>query len=199
VEESEQISAWRKPARALVVALLVAVAIPFAGCGSGERQDKDAPSGSWSVVVEEWKFPRRQYLGTPTDFVLKIRNTDTTAIPQLIVIIDGLRTRVKQVGAASEVRPIWLTSEVNYAETTPYNSTLASSFNLGTLPAGETKTYRIDLTPLRRGTHEVGYKLAGDLFGKAEIFDGNDQPAEDTRTVAIDPTPQFDDEFFDEN
>jgi hypothetical protein len=198
VEESEQISAWRKPARALVVALLVAIAIPLAGCGSGERQDANAPNGSWSVVVEEWKFPKRQFLGTPTDFVLKIRNTDTTAIPQLIVTVEGLRMRVKQVGAASEIRPIWLTSEVNYAQTTPYNSALASSFNLGTLPAGAVKTYTLDLTPLRRGTHEVGYKLAGDLFGKAEIFDGNDQPAADTRTVAIDPTPQFDDKFFDD-
>lgn len=196
MEESEQIFAWRKPARALVVALLVAVAIPFAGCGSSERQDANAPSGSWSVVVEEWKFPKRQFLGTPTDFVLKIRNTDTTAIPQLIVTVEGLRMRVKQVGAASEIRPIWLTSEVDYAQTTPYNSALASSFNLGTLAAGAVKTYTIDLTPLRRGTHEVGYKLAGDLFGKAKIYDGNDAPAEDVRTVAIDATPQFDDEFF---
>lgn len=196
MEESEQISAWRKPARALVVALLVAIAIPFAGCGSGEAQDANATNGSWSVEVEEWKFPKRQFLGTPTDFVLKIRNTDTTAIPQLILTIEGLRMRVKQVGAASEIRPIWLTSEVNYAQTTPYNSALSSSFNLGTLAAGATKTYKLDLTPLRRGSHEVGYKLAGDLFGKAEIFDANDAPATDTRTVAIDPTPQFDEEFF---
>lgn len=198
MEESEQISAWRKPARALVVALLVAIAIPLAGCGGGEPQDANAPSGSWSVVVEEWKFPKRQFLGTPTDFVLKVRNTDTTAIPQLIVTVEGLRMRVKQVGAASEIRPIWLTSEVDYAQTTPYNSALASSFNLGPLEAGAVKTYRLDLTPLRRGTHEVGYKLAGDLFGKAEIVNGDDEPAADTRTVAIDPTPQFDDKFFDD-
>ncbi|MBI2692252.1 MAG: hypothetical protein HYX29_09960 [Solirubrobacterales bacterium] len=187
------------PAHSLVVALLVAVAITLAGCGGGEAQNSNAQSGSWSVTVEEWKFPKRQFLGTPTDFVLKIRNTDTTAIPQLIVTIEGLRMRVKQIGAASEVRPIWLTSEVDYAQTTPYNSALSSSFNLGPLAAGAVKTYKLDVTPLRRGTHEVGYKLAGDLFGKAEILDGNDAPAADTRMIAIDPTPQFDKKFFNEN
>jgi hypothetical protein len=104
VEESEQISAWRKPVYALVATLVVALALPLAGCGSGERQDANAPSGTWTVLVEEWKFPKRQYLGTPTDFVLKVRNTDTRDIPQLILTIDGLRAEVKQVGAASETR-----------------------------------------------------------------------------------------------
>jgi hypothetical protein len=151
------------------------------------------------VLVEEWKFPKRQFLGTPTNFTLRVRNTDTRDIPQLIVTIDGLRTEVKQVGAASEVRPIWLTQEVDYANVTPYNSALASSYNLGTLAAGDVKTYTVKLTPLRRGNHKVSYALAGDLFGKAEIVDPDDAPAEDSRTVAIDPTPQFDDKFFDEN
>ncbi|MBJ7355470.1 MAG: hypothetical protein JHC98_11660 [Thermoleophilaceae bacterium] len=180
----------------MLVALL---AIPLAGCGSGEPQNANAPSGTWSVLVEEWKFPKRQYLGTPTDFVLKIRNTDTRDIPQLIVTIEGLRMQVKQVGAASEIRPIWLTQDVDYANVTPYNSALASSFNMGPLAAGDVQTYKVALTPLRRGNHEVGYKLAADLFGDAKIVDPDDAPAEDTRTVAIDPTPQFDKSFFDEN
>lgn len=199
MEESEHISAWRKPAYSLALVLVALLAFPLAGCGSGEPQNANAPSGTWSVLVEEWKFPKRQYLGTPTDFTLKIRNTDTREIPQLIVTISGLRTEVKQVGAASEVRPIWLTSEVDYANVTPYNSALASSYNMGPLAAGDVKTYTVKLTPLRRGSHEVGYKLAADLFGGAKIVDPDDAPAEDTRTVAIDPTPQFDDEFFNEN
>ncbi|MGK2877182.1 MAG: hypothetical protein ACSLFF_01185 [Solirubrobacterales bacterium] len=182
------------------MALVAAVAISVAGCGSGEPQDKNAASGTWTVAVEEWKFPKRQFLGTPTDFVLKIRNTDTRPIPQLIATIEGLRMRVKQVGAASEIRPIWLTSEVNYAEVTPYNSALASSFNFGPLAPGATKTYTVTLSPLRRGRHEVGYRLAADLFSDAKVVNGADNtPAADTRTVAIDATPQFDDDFFDAN
>jgi hypothetical protein len=184
---------------ALALALVVLVAIPLAGCGGGKEQSADAPSGTWTVLVEEWKFPKRQYLGTPTDFVLRIRNTDTREIPQLIVTIDGLRTRVEQVGAASEVRPIWLPQDVDYANVTPYNSTLASSFNMGPLAAGDVKTYKVTLSPLRRGDHKVGYSLAPDLFGDNKIVDSDDQPAKDTRTVAIDPTPQFDDKFFEDN
>jgi hypothetical protein len=198
VEESEHISAWRKPAYALVVAIVVALAIPLAGCGGGERQDANAPSGKWSVLVEEWKFPKRQFLGTPTDFVLRVRNTDTRAIPQLVVTINGLRTTVKQEGAASLVRPIWLTQDVDYADVTPYNSSLASSFNVGPLAAGAVKTYKVALTPLRRGEHEVGYSLAAGLFGKATIVDDNDAPVKGSRSVAIDPTPQFDKKFFSE-
>jgi hypothetical protein len=56
----------------------------------------------------------------------------------------------------------------------------------------------VNLTPLRRGNHKVSYSLAGDLFGKAEITDNNGEAAIDSRTIAIDPTPQFDDKFFDE-
>ncbi|MBJ7459820.1 MAG: hypothetical protein JHD02_11565 [Thermoleophilaceae bacterium] len=181
------------------MALVVAVAISVAGCGRSERQDKDAPSGTWTVAVEEWSFPKRQFLGTPTEFVLKIRNTDSRAIPQLIATIEGLNMRVKQVGAASEIRPIWLTSENNYAQFTAYNAPLASSFNLGLLDPGDTKTYTVTLSPLRRGTHEVGYRLAPSLLGDGKIVEGADNtPAEDQRTVVIDATPQFDDSFFDE-
>jgi hypothetical protein len=179
--------------------LVALLAIPLAGCGSGERQDADTQGGTWSVLVEDWKFPKRQYLGTPTDFTLKVRNTDTRDIPELIVTIDGLRTEVKQVGAASETRPIWLTRDVNYANVTPYNSQLASSYNLGPLPAGEVKSYTVNLPPLRRGNHEVSYTLAGDLFGKAKIEDDDGNAATASRTVAIDPTPQFDDSFFEDN
>jgi hypothetical protein len=174
--------------------------LSLAGCGSGQRQDADAKGGSWKVIVEQWKFPKRQYLGTPTDFVLTVRNVDTEAIPQLIVTIAGLRTRVVQPSGASQIRPVWLTSDVDYAQFTAYNSALASSFNLGPLDAGAVKTYKVNLTPLRRGSHLVGYELAGDLYGKAKIYNSeDDSPAIATRRIAIDPTPQFDDKFFDDN
>jgi hypothetical protein len=175
------------------------VVFSIAGCGASQRQDADAKSGTWKVIVEEWKFPKTQYLGTPTSFEIRVRNVDSEAIPQLILTIAGLKTRVSQPGAASQVRPVWLTSEVNYAQSTPYNSPLASSFDLGPLDAGDVATYKVKLTPLRRGSHRVGYSLAGDLFGKAKIVNNeDDSPAAEMRTIAIDPTPQFDEKFFDE-
>jgi hypothetical protein len=197
VEGTEQNYAARRRVGALLVALALMAALATSGCGAGKRQDADAKSGTWKVVIEQWKFPKTQYLGTPTSFTLKVRNVDTAAIPQLILTIDGLKTRVKQTGAASQIRPIWLISEDNYAQFTSYNSALATSYNLGQLDAGDVKTYTVKLTPLRRGSHKVSYELAGDLYGKAKVVDNaTDEPAADSRTIAIDPTPQFDDSFF---
>jgi hypothetical protein len=199
VEGTEQKFATRGWVRVLAAAIAAVALLSLAGCGPNQRQDADAKSGTWKVIVEEWKFPKTQYLGTPTSFELRVRNTDSEAIPQLILTIAGLKTRVYQPGAASEVRPIWLTSEVNYAQSTAYNSPLATSFDLGPLEAGDVTTYTVKLTPLRRGSHEVGYSLAGDLFGNAKIVNNeDDSPAADARTIAIDATPQFDDKFFDE-
>lgn len=180
-----------------MLACALVVAVVASGCGGPPRQDENAPSGTWQVAVEKWEFPKHQYLGTPAEYLLTVRNTDTRAIPNLIVTVSGLKTKVDQPGAASEVRPIWIASKVNYANVTPYNSSLSSSWNMGELKPGAVVTYKVNLTPLRRGVHEVGYRLSADLFGDNKVVNGNDQsPAEDTRWVLIDPTPQFDEKIF---
>lgn len=196
VEETGRTHVGRAVRRLLTLAAIVAATTLVAGCG-GQTQAADAPSGTWQVAVEEWEFPRHQYLGTPVDLTLRVRNTDTRTIPALIATVDGLRTRVFQPGAASEVRPIWMTSEVDWAHVTPYNSSLGESANLGELKPGDVATYVVQLTPLREGLHEVGYRLAPALFGDNKIVNGNDgETAEETRRVLIDPTPQFDESFY---
>jgi hypothetical protein len=184
--------------RAFAVTIVIVAALSIAGCGSGQRQDAHAKSGTWNVIVEGWVFPKHQYLGTPTNFILRIRNVDTADIPQLALTVGGLKTHVDQPGAASPIRPIWLTTTTNYAQVTPYNSPTATTFNLGPLPAGGVKNYVVNLTPLRRGHHEVSYSLAGNLFGDAKIVDSRtNTPAADTRNIFIDTTPQFDEKVFD--
>lgn len=169
----------------------------LAGCGGSERQDEGAPSGTWEVTVLDWKFAETQPLGEPQDFVLKVRNDDTRAIPQLIVTIGGMRTIVYQPGAATDIRPIWLLKEPDYANVTPYNAKLSSSFNLGKLEPGETATYTVNLTPLRRGKHTVSYRLSPALFGENKVVNASDGSlATAEREVVIDPTPVFDDDFF---
>lgn len=201
VEETEHISAAPSlggvgPVRVIALVALV-LAFALSGCGGGPRQDKDAASGTWKVTVLGWKFAKTQPLGKPQDFVLRVRNDDTRTIPDLIVTIRGIKTFVQQPGAASTIRPIWLTQDVNYANTTPYNSPLAQSFNMGPLEAGQTSTYSVTLTPLRRGEHRVGYTLAPALFGDNKIVNAaDDTPAADTRMIAIDPTPVFDEKLF---
>ena len=105
--------------------------------------------------------------------------------------------QVKQVGAASEVRPIWLTSDVNYADVTPYNSALASSFNLGPLAPARPRPTPSRSRRCAAAATKSATRWPADLFGDAKIVNGDDNtPAADTRTVAIDPTPQFDDELL---
>jgi hypothetical protein len=175
------------------------LALVLAGCGGGERQDANAPSGTWEVTVTDWNFPETQPLGRPVDFELTVRNDDQRDIPQLIVTIAGLKQFVEQRNAATITRPIWIVNDVNYSDVTPYNSALATSYNLGPLAAGDTKEYKIGLTPLRRGEHRVGYSLSGDLFGKAKLVRAEDGGiAGETRVVRIDPTPDFDESIFED-
>lgn len=186
----------RKITAALTGLLLVAV---LAGCGGDSRQDADAPSGEWNVTVTDWNFPETQPLGRPVDFQLKVRNDDQRDIPQLIVTIAGLKQFVEQRNAATITRPVWIVNDVNYANVTPYNSALATSYNLGPLAAGYTKEYSIGLTPLRRGEHRVGYSLSGDLFGNAKLVRSEDGGiAGETRVIRIDPTPDFDESIFED-
>lgn len=177
--------------------MALALTLALGGCGGGERQDANAPSGTWKVSVLEWHFPKDQPLGTPQNFTIKVRNDDSKTIPQLILTIDGLKRVVYQPGAASDVRPNWLPKDVQYATVTPYNSPLALSYDLGALDPGAVRTYTINLSPLRRGTHKVGYRLAPALFGDNKIVnssDGSDATA--TREVTINPTPVFDEKTF---
>lgn len=200
VEETSEISAARRgcrAGRAVLLAFAITAALILSGCGGGETQDEDAVEGTWTVKVVNWKFPERQPLGRPVDFVLTVRNDDKKDIPQLILTIAGMKQFVEQKNAASATRPIWIPVDVSYSDVTPYNSALAQSYNLGPLASGDFKRYKLTLTPLRRGEHRIGYSLAGNLYGNARIVNADETPAASTRVIAIDPTPDFDESIFD--
>lgn len=197
VEGTEHIRGAFAPLRVFALALLVAAALLTAGCGGGQRQDANAPSGDFKATVLEWHFPKDQPLGTPQNFTIKVRNDDSKTIPHLIITISGLRRVVYQQGAASDVRPNWLPKDVQYATVTPYNSALDLSYDLGALDPGAVRTYTINLTPLRRGVHQVGYRLAPALFGDNKVVNAADgSEAAATREVTINPTPVFDENTF---
>src|SRR4051794_9736925 len=146
----------------------LALAVAAAGCG-GERGDANASQETFKVEVVDWKFPVDQPLGKPVNFVLVVRNTDTKAIPELVVSIRGLRTFVKQENAASETRPIWVPNETNYADVTPNSTATGNTYSLGSLDADQQRRYVLPLTPIRRGTHTIGYTLSGNLQGASKI------------------------------
>ena len=181
---------------ALVALMLLAAALLVAGCG-GERGDANATTGNFKVKVVSWRFPKQQPLGKPQNFTIVVRNVDSQAIPQLVLTVRGLREFVKQPGTASNTRPIWLPNEVNYANVTPNSTSTGTTYSLGKLDAGQRRSFTLPMTPIRRGEHSIGYVLAGNIYGtaKVELEDGN--PASDQRTIAIDPTPVFDERVFD--
>lgn len=182
----------------LTAAAVIVAALALAGCGgSGERQDADTATGSWKVAVERWDFPTRQPLGRPVTMKIVMRNIDTREIPTVVVTIGGLREPVKQQDSATRTRPVWIMNEVRDGDQTPYNSLTKSSFETGKLAPGEARTFELPLTPLRRGEHVVSYTLAAGLYGGAKLETVDGDPAAGSRTVAIDPTPDFDETVFD--
>lgn len=79
--------------RFVTLALSAALAALFvAGCGGGQAQNSDAPTGTWTVKVLRWDFPKTQPLGRPVDFILDVQNQDQRDIPQLIVTVSGAKT-----------------------------------------------------------------------------------------------------------
>lgn len=197
MEGSEHIWRTQRSARRTALALLLALTLVLSGCGSEAPQDKNAPSGTWRVTVLDWHFPRIQPLGTPQSFTVRVRNDDTRTIPQLTITISGLQTRVYQPGAAGDVRPVWLTDEVDFGGFSTYNSPLQQTFTVGAVEPGDVATYNVNLTPSRRGAHVVGYRLSPAPLGDNKIVNASDgAEAAETREVVIDPDPVFDRRMF---
>ena len=150
--------------RETVIALLAVPAL-VAGCGGGDRQDKDEPSGTFNVDVVSATFPAKQRLARQEEMVVEVRNADTKTIPNVAVTIDpGFTVRSERTDLADPNRPVWILDDGPKGGITAYTNTWA----LGALKAGETKTFTWKVTPVRSGTHEVHFSVAAGLAGKAK-------------------------------
>ena len=149
-------------------------ALVLAGCGGGERQDADEPEGNFSVDVVSAEFPEQQRLAEKVALRLRVRNTDSKAIPNLAVTVDGFSRRSEQPGLADPSRPVWIVDDAPRGGVTAYTNTWA----LGRVPAGETKEFVWQVTPVKAGNFEVKYRVAAGLDGKAKaVLAGGDRPA----------------------
>ena len=181
---------------ALAVGLAIIVSLLASGC-EDDAQDANAKPGTWKVAVEKWEFPKRQPLGTPVTMKLVVRNVDTREMPHLVVTVGGLAMPVDQQRAQSRARPVWIINDDPEGNQTVYKTLEKRTFLTGALAPGEARTLTLAITPIRRGKHAVSYAINPDLFGtgRAETADGDD--ATGVRSVAIDPTPNFDESVFD--
>ena len=148
-----------------VIPLLIALPIALAGCGGGgERQDADEPSGTWTVDVVDAEFPERQRLAQAEEMVIRVRNREQRAIPNVAVTVEGFGKRSEQPGLADPNRPVWIIDDGPRGGTTAYTNTWA----LGRIPAGESKTFKWRVTPVQPGDHKLSYRVSAGLDGKAK-------------------------------
>jgi hypothetical protein len=155
---------FRAAVRRRTVTVLFGAALIASGCGGGERQDADEPSGTFKVEVNA-SFPTKQRLARQEQMVVEVRNTDSKAIPNVAVTIDpGFSARSNRADLADPNRPVWIVDDGPLGGGTAYTNTWA----LGDLPAGESKKFVWKVTPVRSGSYEVSYQVSAGLDGKAK-------------------------------
>jgi hypothetical protein len=164
-----------------VAATAACVALPVAGCGGGERQDADEASGTYKVDVVSHQFPTKQRIANAAVMRIVVKNTDSKAIPNVAVTITndddakggaGFATRSDQAGLSDPSRPLWIVDRGPRGGDTAYVSTWA----LGRLAPGATKTFEWHVTPVVAGSHTLRWHVAAGLNGKAvaRTDDGKD-------------------------
>ena len=89
------------------------VALVVAGCGGGERQDKNEPSGTFPMNVVNADFPKSQSLAKQVPMTISVKNTGTKEIPNLAVTVDSFSTRSQEQGLADPERPVWIVDKAS--------------------------------------------------------------------------------------
>jgi hypothetical protein len=158
--------------RLSAVAALATVAL--AGCGGGERQDANEPSGTFRVDVVRASFPTKQHLAEPERFVIAVRNAGDEAVPNVAVTVSSFAQRSEQAGLADPERAVWIIDSGPRGGETAYTNTWA----LGRLAPGQTRRFVWRVTAVKAGTHTVKWQVAAGLNGKAKAtLPGNRAPA----------------------
>jgi hypothetical protein len=180
--------------RATSVAAIIAAGL-VAGCGGGgERQDADEASGTFEVKVLKASFPPQQRLANQATMRVVVRNDSAETIPNVAVTVTsdddakggaGFTTRSTAAGLADSTRQLWIVDEGPRGGDTAYVSTWA----LGALPAGRTKTFQWHVTPVVPGTHLLRWHVAAGLNGKAVARTANGQDPAGTFRVRVASKP----------
>jgi hypothetical protein len=160
-------------------------AFAVAGCGGGERQDKNEPSGTFSLNVVRAAFAKSQSLAKQEALTIAVKNTDTRAIPDVAVTVDSFSSRSQEQGLADPSRAVWIVDEAPKGGTTAYTNTWA----LGRLAPGQTRTFTWKVTAVQPGTHTVKYRIAAGLNGKARSKVNGQSDFQGSFTVAITGKP----------
>ena len=159
------------------MALLAAVLV--AGCGGGPRQDASEPSGSYKLEVTGARFPASQSIAQTALMVVRVRNTDSKAAPNVAVTVEtdpekpgdgtvAFGQRVDDDRLADPARPVWIVNEGPKGG----DSAATNTWALGRLGAGESKTFIWKVTAVQAGDYTIRYRISPGLTGKAKLASG---------------------------
>lgn len=171
---------------ALAAGTLAVITALLGACGGGARQDKNEPTGTWKLDVLSASFPGKQRLGQSTTLQITVKNADNRQVPNLAVTVDGFDQRRDDPTLASPKRPIWIVN------TPPENaaSAYADTWSIGSVPAGQTRTFAWRVTAVRAGTYSLRYKVAAGLNGKAKAQLPDGSPPKGSFIARVSRTPR---------
>lgn len=159
---------WRRGSIGAVCALAIA------GCGDEGNQASNEPDRDYRLEVVSADFPDRQHVAERTRMRITVLNRDTAPVPNLAVTLkrpgpaggtvpSTFAADVGNPGLADKDRPLWIVDEGPVGGEVAYASTWA----LGRLAPGQTKTFDWYVTAVQPGRHTVQYEVAPGLDGDA--------------------------------
>jgi hypothetical protein len=172
-------------ARRVVVPSAVLAGLAVGGCGGGQRQDANEPSGTFRVDVVRASFPTKQRVAKAERMVITIKNSGNKTVPNLAVTVSSFASRSEQAGLADPSRAVWVIDEGPRGGDTAYVNTWA----LGSLAPGRIRRFVWRVTAVRPGTHTVKWQVAAGLNGKAKAAMSDNRSPEGSFTVDVSDRP----------
>jgi hypothetical protein len=192
-------SAWyrRETVRRIGLTAVAAASLAAsvaAGCGGGQSQDANEPSGNFPVEITSASFPASQHLSDDVKMKIAVRNAGSKTIPQVAVTITktGQGTQAaafsatsQQTGLSSSSRPNWIVTKSPVGGDSAYSNTWTG----GALGAGKTKVFVWTVSPIKAGDYSLTYRVAAGLNGKAKaVLQGGGVP-QGTFAVSVSSKP----------
>ena len=168
------------------IAAVALLAASVSGCGGGEPQDANEPTGNYEVAISKASFPRKQGLGETSQLKITVQNVGQDEIPDITMTVDGLNYRTTEPGVADPVRPVWVINAGPINGTTAYVNTWA----LGPLAAGAERSFIWSLSATQPGTRTLAYRAGAGLNGKARAVAVDGGVAAGALTVNVTRRPQ---------
>ena len=168
------------------IAAAALLAASISGCGGGEAQDANEPTGNYEVAITKVSFPRKQGLGETSRLVITVQNTGQSEVPDITMTVNGLNYRSTEPGVADPIRPVWVINAGPINGTTAYVNTWA----LGPLAEGAERSFIWSLSASQPGTRTLEYRAGAGLNGKARAVTADGGVPAGTRIVNVTRRPQ---------